>query len=65
MGGPHSIIGGDGLTVPHRPNVLWEKPIQREHFGELSEGLSGSTKSVACVERNVRNLGGPKGSCHG
>ena len=42
---------------------LREKPTQRERIGELSEGLPGSTKSVACVERNVRNLGDPMGSC--
>jgi hypothetical protein len=39
-----------------------QKPIQRKRFGELSEGLPGSTKSVGCVERSVRNLGGPSGS---
>ena len=26
------------------------------------EGLPGSTKSVACVKRNVENLGDPMGS---
>ena len=36
---------------------------QRAQFGECSEGLPGSTKSVACVERNVKNLGDPAGSC--
>jgi hypothetical protein len=40
-----------------------QKPIQRERFGELLEGLPGSIKSVACVERNVKNLGDPNGSC--
>ncbi len=40
-----------------------QKPTQRERFGEFSEGLPGSTKSVAWVERNVKNLGDPKGSC--
>jgi hypothetical protein len=39
-----------------------QKPTQRKRFGELPEGLSGSTKSVVCVERNVKNLGGPDGS---
>ena len=42
---------------------------QRERIGEFSEGLPGSTKSVACVGRNVRNpsttlrisLGAPDG----
>ena len=31
-----------------------QKPILRERFGELSEGLPGSAKSVACVERNAQ-----------
>jgi hypothetical protein len=39
-----------------------QKPTQRKRIGELSEGLPGSTKSVACVERNVKNLGDPNGS---
>jgi hypothetical protein len=30
--------------------------------GECSEGLPGSTKSVGCVERSVRNLGDPGGT---
>lgn len=39
-----------------------QKPTQRKRVGELSEGLPGSTKSVGCVERSVRNLGDPSGS---
>ena len=39
-----------------------QKPTQRKRFGELSEGLPGSTKSVGCVERSVRNVGDPSGS---
>ena len=40
-----------------------QKPRQRDRFfGEISEGLPGSTKSAGCVERSVRNLGGPVGS---
>jgi hypothetical protein len=41
-----------------------QKPIQRDRlfFGEISEGLPGSTKSVGCGERSVRNLGDPSGS---
>jgi hypothetical protein len=39
-----------------------QKPIQRKRVGELPEGLPGSTKSVVCVERSVKNLGGPDGS---
>jgi hypothetical protein len=39
-----------------------QKPTQRKRFGERPEGLSGSTKSVVCVERSVKNLGGPDGS---
>ena len=40
-----------------------QKPTQRDRFGEIPEDLPGSTKSVVCVERSVRNLGGPPGSC--
>jgi len=39
-----------------------QKPTQRDRFGEIPEGLSGSTKSVVGVERGVKNLGGPPGS---
>src|SRR5213594_1954117 len=39
-----------------------QKPIQTDRKGEVCEGLSGSTKSVGCVERSVRNLGDPSGS---
>ena len=39
-----------------------QKPTQRNHIGEVPEGLPGSTKSVACVERNVENLGDPDSS---
>jgi hypothetical protein len=42
--------------------VTPQKPTQRDRFGEIPEDLSGSTKSVVCVERSVRNLGGPTGS---
>ena len=34
------------------------KPVQRNRFGKIPEGLPGS-ESVACNERSVRNLGGP------
>ena len=37
-----------------------QKPTQRDRLGEISEGLPGSTKSVGCVERSVRNLGDPR-----
>ncbi len=40
-----------------------QKPIQRVQNGEYSEGPPGSTKSVGCVERSARNLGGPGRSC--
>lgn len=40
-----------------------QKPIQRKRNGELSEGLPGSAKSVACVERNAQELGRPASSC--
>ena len=39
-----------------------QKPTQRDRFGEIPEGLSGSTKSVGGVERGVKNVGGPPGS---
>jgi hypothetical protein len=39
-----------------------QKPIQRKRVGELPEGLPGSTKRVVCVERSVKNVGGPDGS---
>jgi hypothetical protein len=39
-----------------------QKPTQRDRFGEIPEGLSGSTKSVVGVERGVKNVGGPPGS---
>jgi len=38
--------------------TVW-KPTQRERYGEFLEGLSGFTKSVACVERNAQELGRP------
>jgi hypothetical protein len=42
-----------------------QKPKQRERQvkdlkGEFSEGLPGSTKSEACIKRNVENLGDPE-----
>jgi hypothetical protein len=37
------------------------KPVQRNRYGEIPEGLPGS-ESVACSERGVRNLGGPSAS---
>jgi hypothetical protein len=37
-----------------------QKPTQRKRFGELSEGLPGSTKSVAYIERNAQELGSPE-----
>jgi hypothetical protein len=39
-----------------------QKPTQRDRFGEIPEGLSGSTQSVVGVERGVKNVGGPPGS---
>ena len=41
--------------------LTYQKPIQRNRFGEISEGVSGS-KSVACSKRGARNLGGPPAS---
>jgi len=41
------------------------KPTQRGRKGESSEGLPGSTKSVGCVERSNRDLGGPGSSWAG
>ena len=42
--------------------VILSETNTKEPHGKVLEGLSGS-KSVACVERNVGNLGGLKGSC--
>jgi hypothetical protein len=39
-----------------------QKPTQRDRFGEIPEGLSGSTKSAVGMERSVKNVGGPHGS---
>jgi len=39
--------------------TVW-KPTQGKRHGEFSEGLSGFTKSVACVERNAQELGRPE-----
>jgi hypothetical protein len=36
-----------------------QKPIQSNRKGEVAEGLPGSLKSVACVKRNIRELGRP------
>ena len=41
--------------------LIHRKPVQRDRFGEVPEGLSGS-KSVACSERSNGNLGGPSTS---
>jgi len=45
--------------------VTPQQPTQRTRIGELPEGLSGSTKSVVCVERSVKHVGGPDGSWGG
>lgn len=37
------------------------KPERKNRYGEILEGLSGS-KSVACSERSIRNLGAPSTS---
>jgi hypothetical protein len=50
------------MGFPSKQTVMGstaQKPTQRKRIGELSEGLPGFTKGVACVERNVRNLGDP------
>ena len=39
-----------------------QKPTQRDRTGEIPEDLPGSMKSVVCVERSVKNLGGPSSS---
>src|SRR5882724_8155384 len=41
-----------------------QKPTQRDRFVEIPVGPPGSTKSVVCVERRIRNLGGTPGSCN-
>jgi len=43
-----------------------QKPAQRNRFfSEVPEGLPGSTKSVACMERNGLELARPERSCGG
>ena len=42
--------------------VILSETNTKEPHGKVLEGLSGS-KSVACVERNVGNLGGLRSSC--
>lgn len=38
------------------------KPIRRDHEnGKVPEGLSGSEKSLACMERDGQELGTPHG----
>ena len=49
------------VTMRSAMVLTCQKPIQRNHFGEISEGASGS-KSVACSKRGARNLGGPPAS---
>jgi hypothetical protein len=41
--------------------MVWafQKPKQSNRKGEVVEGLPGSEKSVACVKRNTKELGGP------
>ena len=39
-----------------------QKPTQRDRFGEIPEGLSGSAQSVVGVESGVKNVGGPPGA---
>jgi len=41
--------------------LIHRKPAQRDRFGKILEGLSGS-ESVACSERSNGNLGGPSTS---
>ena len=50
-----------GTTMRSAMVLTCQKPIQRNRFGEIPEGVSGS-KSVACSKRSVRNLGGPPAS---
>ena len=38
--------------------LTYRKPLQRNRFGEILEGPSGS-ESVACSERSTKNLGDP------
>lgn len=38
----------------------YQKPKQNNRKGEVVEGLPGSNKSVACVKRDIGELGRPK-----
>ena len=42
--------------------MVWafQKPIQSIRYGKDAEGLPGSEKSVACVERDTKELGRPE-----
>ena len=53
--------GADGDSV----NELEARTKEPFFFGEVPEGLPGSTKSVACMERNVVELARPERSCGG
>ena len=37
----------------------FQKPKQNDRNGEVVEGLPGSNKSVACVKRDIGELGRP------
>jgi hypothetical protein len=40
-------------------NWVPQKPTQNNRIGEVVEELPGSDKSVACVKRDIRELGRP------
>lgn len=37
----------------------YQKPKRNDRYGEVVEGLPGSDKSMACVKRDIRELGRP------
>ena len=50
-----------GVKMQLATVLTCRKPARRSRFGESPEGLPGS-KSVACSERSIRNLGDPSTS---
>ena len=47
--------------------MVWvtQKPTQNNRIGEVVEELPGSEKSVACVKRDITELGRPNGFLEG
>lgn len=59
---PRSLIQPRQSEKQMATVLTHRKPTRRNRHGEVPEGLPGSTKSAACVERSVENLGDPRDS---